>query len=168
MINILHIAVDVGSNGAIAVSEPSGMVSVYQINKRNSSEILRDIYENAKAKNYEMKAIVEAVHATPQMGVSSAFTFGKNFGGIIEVLRFAKIPFETVTPQIWQKVYSLPLPPKKKDYSTPEAFKRAKALYKVHHKKDLYQKAKDLFPSICKSEDRADALLILNYFLKGK
>ena len=49
------------------------------------------------------KAYIEKVGATPQMGVVSAFTFGRSYGWLLGVLDALRIPYEFVTPQKWQK-----------------------------------------------------------------
>ncbi len=39
----------------------------------------------------------------PKQGVTSSFTFGKNYGFLIGLLTAIQIPFKFVTPQQWQK-----------------------------------------------------------------
>jgi crossover junction endodeoxyribonuclease RuvC len=48
-------------------------------------------------------AVIEKVHSSPQMGVTSAFTFGRGYGFLRGVLSASGIPFVEVTPQKWQK-----------------------------------------------------------------
>jgi hypothetical protein len=48
-------------------------------------------------------AYVERVRSSPQMGVTSAFTFGCNYERVVMALVCAGIPYEEVTPQRWQK-----------------------------------------------------------------
>lgn len=48
-------------------------------------------------------ATIENVHAMPKQGVSSSFTFGKNFGFLIGLLTASSIPYKFITPQKWQK-----------------------------------------------------------------
>lgn len=50
------------------------------------------------------RVIVEQVNAMPGQGVVSMFSFGYGFGVVIGVLGALHIPFETVRPQVWQKV----------------------------------------------------------------
>lgn len=54
-------------------------------------------YDDAKV------AYVEAVSASPQMGVSSAFSFGESFGIIKGVLASLCIPVVLVTPAKWKR-----------------------------------------------------------------
>ena len=52
-------------------------------------------------------AVIEVVHATPQMGVTSAFDFGRSYG-VLEMAIIARgIRVEYVTPQAWEKALGL-------------------------------------------------------------
>lgn len=53
-------------------------------------------------------AVIENVHATPIMSVSSAFSFGQNFGAWLGILASWDIPVWLVTPQEWQKGLAIP------------------------------------------------------------
>jgi hypothetical protein len=48
-------------------------------------------------------AVIEKVSSSPQMGVCSAFTFGRSYGFLRGVLAGAQVPFVEVSPQRWQK-----------------------------------------------------------------
>ena len=48
-------------------------------------------------------AVIERVHSTPQMGVTSSFTFGQSYGFLRGLLIATKIPFIEVSPQKWQR-----------------------------------------------------------------
>ena len=48
-------------------------------------------------------AYLELVHAFPRQGVSSTFTFGKNYGEWIGMLRVLDIPIVYVSPMVWQR-----------------------------------------------------------------
>lgn len=48
-------------------------------------------------------AIVEDVSASPQMGVSSAFSFGASSASLLQALASARIPFTLVKPNLWMK-----------------------------------------------------------------
>ena len=88
------------------------------------------------------KAYIEAVHSSPQMGVTSAFTFGNGFGHLEMALTAAGIPFERVTPQKWQK---------------------AMGCLTKGDKNVSKRRAQELFPSIKVTHATADALLIAEY-----
>lgn len=52
----------------------------------------------------EATVYVEKVHAMPGQGVTSTFTFGKNFGGLLGAIAALSFPYRLVTPQAWKKV----------------------------------------------------------------
>lgn len=54
----------------------------------------------------ETFAVVEHVSAMPGQGVTSCFSFGRNFGFILGLLTAFRIPYELVRPQKWKKVFS--------------------------------------------------------------
>jgi hypothetical protein len=51
-------------------------------------------------------AVLERVSASPQMGVVSAFSFGWHFGALQMALAAVGIPYDLVTPQVWQRALS--------------------------------------------------------------
>jgi hypothetical protein len=89
-----------------------------------------------------LKAYIEQVHSSPQMGVKSAFTFGQGFGHLEMALTAAGIPFERVRPQAWQK---------------------AMGCLTKGDKNVSKRKAQELFPSLKITHATADALLIAAY-----
>ena len=89
-----------------------------------------------------LKAYIEQVHSSPQMGVKSAFTFGQGFGHLEMALTAAGIPFERVRPQVWQKAMGCLT---KGDKNVSKA------------------KAQELFPHLKITHATADATLICEY-----
>lgn len=89
-----------------------------------------------------MKAYIEQVHSSPQMGVTSAFTFGNGFGHLEMALTAAGIPFERVRPQAWQK---------------------SMGCLSGGDKNVTKRKAQELFPSHKITHKTADACLIAEY-----
>ena len=51
--------------------------------------------------------LLEKVWATPQMGVTSAFSFGMNFGRICGTLDALKRPYREITSMAWQRQMGL-------------------------------------------------------------
>jgi crossover junction endodeoxyribonuclease RuvC len=78
----------------------------------------------------------------PKQGVTSAFTFGKGYGALLMALTAAGIPFETVTPQRWQK---------------------ALGCLSKGDKNVTKRKAQQLWPHITWTHNTADAALIAEY-----
>ena len=148
------IGIDPGANGALAV-DLGNEVKVFRFCKIDEGveAVLRDIKNTAKQHSMECFCFLEKVGAMPGQGVSTMFAFGENFGRCKGALRALQIPFELVSPQTWQKGLGLPQRAKEEDRKS----------FKVKHKKHLYQKAKDLFPTLATTQDTADALLIMRY-----
>lgn len=87
-------------------------------------------------------AYVEKVSSSPQMGVVSAFTFGRGIGMIEGVLATLEIPVTFVRPQQWQKALGC-------------LTKGNKNVSKL--------KAQQLFPALKITHAIADALLIAEF-----
>lgn len=92
----MFLGIDPGISGSIAVVFDGGQE---YIKLNNTEQDIFDFLTEHKA-NF---ACIEKVASSPQMGVKSAFTFGKSFGFLIGILVASKIPFEFVSPQKWQK-----------------------------------------------------------------
>lgn len=95
-------------------------------------------------------ALIERVHSMPQQSSQSGFTFGMGYGGLRMAMIACKIPFEEVTPRVWQKEFSIKL--------------KGKNETKTQFKKRIVAKAQQLFPRQKGIDLRtADALLIAEY-----
>lgn len=98
----MWIGIDPGQSGGIAIIEETScgvlvMSQKLKTTEADVSEFLAAFSGNAKF------CLIEKVGATPQMGVCSAFTFGRSYGFLIGLLTAHKVPYEFVTPQKWQK-----------------------------------------------------------------
>jgi len=101
----ITIGIDVGANGAIAWIDERGKSCVEKM-----PDTLQDLWElvvsislNAGTGGLGVRAYLEAVSSSPQMGVVSSFSFGRGYGNLEMALTAAGIPFERVRPQVWQK-----------------------------------------------------------------
>ncbi len=95
-----YIGIDPGLSGGIAILREDG--SVFHTLKMPTTE--KDLVEYFLSDGeFVACACLERVSASPQMGVTSAFTFGKGYGGLRMALTAAQIPFDEVSPQRWQK-----------------------------------------------------------------
>lgn len=91
--------IDPGKSGGLAVVDELGIV--IRVDKMPTTE--RDLLDLMLAIwSIGARAVVERVSSSPQMGVVSAFTFGKGYGGILMALTAARIPFDQVAPVTWQ------------------------------------------------------------------
>ena len=87
-------------------------------------------------------AMIEKVHSMKKNGAKNNFTFGKVYGMELMALTALKIPFEYVTPVVWQRYL--------------------KCMTKGD-KKVSRQKAQELYPHLKITHAIADALLIGEY-----
>lgn len=98
----MWIGIDPGQSGGIAVIEETSSGVLVTSQKLDATEADVSAFLDVFAVRAKF-CVIEKVGATPQMGVCSAFTFGKSFGFLIGILTAHKIPFDFVTPQKWQK-----------------------------------------------------------------
>lgn len=143
----VYLGIDPGKSGGIAVL--SGYSVVLYKMPDSESDIAEILTAYSRVPGY--RAMIEKVSSSPQMGVTSAFTFGRGYGFLRGCLTSLRISFQEVPPQTWQKALSIPQ--RKKTESQPQ-FKRR-----------LVDFAKRLFPGDAKQINlsTADALLIAEY-----
>ena len=143
----MYLGADPGLSGALAWVWDNGEVG--QTIKMPATE--RDILDAIRTYDlHETRAVIEKVHSMPKQGVASTFKFGRNFGTLLMALTAVDIPFEEITPQRWQKEFSLVFP-KSMNLSITEK--------KNRHKR----KAQQLFPQMKITHAIADALLLAEY-----
>lgn len=103
---MLFIGIDPGVSGALAfLGEDGRLVAVHKMpeTERDILELLRLHTVKDALTAVTARAVLEKVHSTPGMGVSSAFTFGKGYGRLRMALVALDIPFDEPSPQAWQK-----------------------------------------------------------------
>ena len=140
---MIIIGVDPGKQGGLAWFQETMEAMKMPATETDLSDLLKHL-KWARGSH----AYLEKVHAMPGQGVTSMFTFGQGYGFLRGCLIAHGIPFDDVTPQRWQKSFSL----KRKKDEPPTAWKnRIKA------------KAQQLFPHLKVTLMTADALLICEY-----
>jgi hypothetical protein len=142
----ITIGIDPGANGAIAWIDERGKSCVEKMpdTLQDLWELICDItnFPRSTIDGRKYKAYIEQVSSSPQMGVVSAFSFGRGYGNLEMALTAAGIPFERVRPQVWQK---------------------AMGCMTKGDKNVSKQKAQELFPDKKITHATADALLIALY-----
>ena len=144
---MIHMGIDPGASGGIAAVCVNGYVYSTAIKNMTLKEqfgIFCDLEDVAP----HPRAIIEHVHSMPKQGVVSTFKFGKSYGNLEAFLTAAEIPFERVTPSVWQREFGLI---SKKGETKTAKKNRHKAL------------AQELFPGVKVTHAVADALLIAEY-----
>lgn len=96
----LFLGIDPGMNGGLSIVDRCGII----VDATPMPDTERDIADYFKefAPRIHM-AHIEAVHSMPKQGIASAFKFGMGLGGLRMALVAFSIPFEAVTPQVWQR-----------------------------------------------------------------
>lgn len=162
---MIYIGIDPGKSGGIAVSyrTPDGWlddVAIYNMPATPADLLhLLERYDPRRDGAREpggnaTRAVLERVNAgvwghvaggkakRGQMGVSSAFTFGRGYGWIEMALLAARIPFDLVMPITWQTALGC----------------------RTHGDKNITKaRAQALFPAFKVTHAIADALLIMKY-----
>ena len=139
------IGIDPGKSGAIAWTHEDGpRVEKMPDTVLGVWDLFCHIVDDSAIiyRHGEFKAYIEQVHSSPQMGVTSAFTFGNGFGHLEMALTAAGIPFERIRPQVWQK---------------------ALGCLTKGDKNVSKRRAQELFPQMKVTHSTADALLIAEY-----
>ena len=143
------IGIDVGTNGGIAwITDGKACVEKMPDTLQDLWQLLCSItmpQGTGRGWPEPCKAYIEQVSSSPQMGVVSAFSFGRGYGNLEMALTAAEIPFERVRPQVWQKELGC-------------MTKGDKNVSK--------RKAQELFPDRKVTHATADALLIAYYGTK--
>jgi hypothetical protein len=141
------LGVDPGANGGIAwITDGKACVEKMPDTLQDLWELICDIHPNRLCeKQPPIKAYIEQVSSSPQMGVVSAFSFGRGYGNLEMALTAAAIPFERVRPQVWQE---------------------ALGCMTKGDKNVSKRKAQELFPDRKITHATADALLIAHYGTK--
>lgn len=98
-----YLGCDPGLGGGLAIiSQASAVPTTYKM-PETERDLFDLVYSLRTWEDLPVIAAVEKVHSSPQMGVTSAFTFGMGYGALRMALIGAGIPFRDVRPQEWQK-----------------------------------------------------------------
>lgn len=135
---MFYIGIDPGQGGGISAIHDSGNVHLSVKMPPNDA----GVWEILNSFGSSSFAVIEHVWSSPQMGVASAFKFGRGYGALCMALVGCRITFKEVTPQVWQR------------------YMDCRTGGEKNISKDAAQK---LFPSIKVTHALADSLLIAEY-----
>ena len=141
---MIFLGLDPGKSGGISLHQMetngSKIISAEPFTNKTPMDIYNVIVRYSAIK--PCIALIEKVHSMPKQGVASSFTFGKNYGFLLGCLTALEIPFEYVSPTVWQRYLKC----------------------KTKGDKNITkQKAQELFPHLKITHAIADALLIGEY-----
>ncbi len=146
----LYIGIDPGLSGGIAVLDPHGIVVLVAKMPETDRDLLGLLTVHAVTGADDFtglggetsRAALEKVGGMPGMGGPSMFKFGANYGAVRMALAAARVAFDEVTPQRWQKALGC----------------------LTHGDKNISkQRAQQLFPRLTVTHAVADALLLAEY-----
>lgn len=140
------IGIDPGKSGGVAILEGDDAPRAFGFAGLTEKDIWQLLAEAEPANVW-----LEKVGATPQMGVTSAFSFGRAYGSVRTACIAAGLRLEEVAPAKWQQALRLPKIPGGIGKNDTAKKNRNKA------------KAQELFPGIKITHAIADALLIAEY-----
>lgn len=140
---MIYIGIDPGKSGGVAFVNDDGYAHAHKMpdTDRDLLNLLND-RRNCRASLERVNAGVWGHGKAGQMGVTSAFTFGKGYGAILMALTAASIPFDEVLPAKWQQVMGC----------------------RTGGDKNISKRrAQQLFPTLTVTHAIADALLLAEY-----
>lgn len=100
---MISIGIDPGTSGGIVAIDANSVIVAATKMPETASDIVEWFNELDDNELDSKFATLEKVASSPQMGVRSAFTFGRGRGVLEGVLCALQIPFEEVSPYRWQK-----------------------------------------------------------------
>jgi crossover junction endodeoxyribonuclease RuvC len=141
---MVYIGIDPGARGGIGILNGDN-VQVVSYSNQALIEFCQ-LYQNIAL------VTVEKVHAMPGQGVTSMFTFGRNYGYIVGVLEAFQMQYTLIDPRTWKNYFGI------------TADKRS-SIYKCQ---ELYPGVNLLPTPRCKKESdgMAEALLIARWGLE--
>lgn len=150
---VIYIGVDPGVGGGIAAVDDRGSplraVRMPET-ERDVLDVLRELSGRGEA-----RAVLERVWSSPQQGVASAFTFGRNYGAVRLALVACEIPFDEVTPMRWQAALGCLIRGRGRRQIQDVDLTAKKNAHK--------RRAQELFPAWPITHAVADALLLAEY-----
>lgn len=99
---MIYIGIDPGVGGGISALSDTGMVLRCERMPDTYGGIYFTLAELAHSSSPPPRAVLEKVGPTPQMGRSSAFVFGQNYGALKMALAATGIPYDEVPSGRWQ------------------------------------------------------------------
>lgn len=145
----IHIAIDPGAKGAVAIFEDN---DIKIIDCPDTVAEMAAIIAPYAFK--EAHAVIEKVHPFYKSSAKSAFTFGGNFFAWQAILACFQIPYDFVTPRKWQGAMFDSA--KKLGDTKQQSFERASRLYPALGIELKTPRGKIL-------DGRCDALLLATY-----
>jgi hypothetical protein len=147
--NRVFIGIDPGKSGGFGVIKiEDGIESSIAHKFPKKLEDLPSMLMSSIPSNLSLEHVhvmIEHVHAFPNQGSVSTFSFGQNLGQWEGVLASCELDVAYISPRVWMSEFI------------------KLGLEKKERKRQLYGKAKELFPNIKTTFNISDALLLTQY-----
>ena len=138
---MIFFGIDPGKSGSISAIWDDGQVYSQHCKLNGTEADVAQFMRDFDGQQYS-HAMIERVSSSPQMGVVSAFTFGRSYGFLRGLLAGFEIPYSEVSPQKWQA---------------------AMACRSKGDKNITKARAQQIWPAIKITHANADSLLIAEY-----
>ena len=156
-----YLGIDPGISGALAVlDENEDIVQIFDMptlevitgkSKKQRVNPQSIVSELKLFKDQRIEALIEQVHAMPNQGVTSMFSFGRSLGILEGVLAGLDIPYNLVTAAVWKK---------RMQVNSSKDGARELAMRSWSSKSELFKRKKD--------DGRAEAALIALYLIRER
>lgn len=148
---MIYLGIDPGAKGGAVAINVGESGNAYLIECHKWSEDLSENVEFLRERDVA-RCVIEKVGAMPGQGVTSMFSFGRNFGQWEATIISVAMRHQYAAPQTWMKALNV---------GTKKAHGGTTAQWKTH----LAAIAKRLYPTLAKDvpKDLADALLMAHY-----
>src|SRR3990167_7770614 len=130
----LYLGADPGASGALALVAGEGPPVDHVKVAGTPADVWAWLESYAAGVRH---AVLERVSAMPRQGVASTFKFGVSYGLVQGFLVAADIPFENVTPGVWQRKLGC-LSGGDKNVTKRRAQELFPAAHVTHHVADAY------------------------------
>lgn len=155
-LNTTYVGIDPGASGGLALTQGTVVIEWEEMPRldRDLLNLLRQWKEDYAPEF----CYLEKVNSMPGEGHVGAFSFGEGFGKLQMALAATEIPYELVTPRVWQK--GLGVKAKEKSESKKDFKERLRHLaIQLFPSEPLWDKPKTLG----KQRAVCDAMLIAEY-----
>lgn len=102
----IGMGIDPGKKGAVCLYDGNELSFFDWPNDDNIFIIYKSVNDANKASvllRVSVNTILEKVNAMPKQGVTSMFSFGRNFGQWLAMLQILQLPYHLLPPQQWRK-----------------------------------------------------------------
>lgn len=102
-IKTYYLGIDPGAKGGFALLHDTTLEFAYDFDKGKFLDIVTTLAKEQEA----TRCCLERVHAMPNQGSVSMFSFGESYGWLRGVLEACEVSYQTVEPRKWKAEFGL-------------------------------------------------------------